>query len=233
VPIDTEVFYFWEGMMFRFKMAIVSACLMCLVWELPSGSFGDVVVSNLSEPVRAPTPIGNTQPDEFWATQSFITDGMTYDLDSIQARMGTATNSPTAVFELRKDTGANSIDLTIGGLVTSFTAPDLTGLNSVRNLLPTSSVQLDPNTKYWFVAGVTNNGTFEWEYANTGSFSGPGSLNFFGDSDDAGATWTYRDSPFFPYFIQVNATPTGVPEPTTANILVGFVMLAASRRRLR
>ncbi len=220
--------------MFRYTTRMGSAFLIFLAWALPTVTMGDVVVSNLAEFVRMATPIGNTQPDEFWATQSFYTDGMMYNLDSIQARMGNAVNSPTAVFELRKDTGANAIDLTIGGLLTSFTAPDLTGLNSVRDLFPTSGVQLDPNTKYWFVAGVTNSGSFEWEYANTGSFSGPGSLDIFGDSDDAGVTWTYRDnSPFFPYFIQVNATPTGVPEPATGTLIVGIALLAVHRRRSR
>ncbi len=198
--------------------------ILAFIGTLPLVTCGDVLVTNLDQPYRASTPIGNTPPEEYWAAQSFVTDGVAWDLDSIQAIMGNAANAPAGIFELRRDTGANEIDLTAGGLLTAFAAPSLTGANSVRDFFPITAVQLDPGTQYWFMAGVTNGGTFEWDYANSGLFSGPGSLSWFGDSSDSGVTWNYHDSPFFPYFLQVNASPANVPEPATG--VMGAACLA-------
>jgi hypothetical protein len=125
------------------------------------------------------------------------------------------------------------MDLTTGGLLTSFAAPTLTGANSVRDFLPDVSVQLDPNTKYWFMAGVTNGGTFEWDYANTGLFTGPGALVEFGDSADSGVSWNFHDSPFFPYYLQVNATPASVPEPASGAVLLACFGIATTCIRRR
>lgn len=149
--------------------------------------------------------------------------------------LGNGANSPAGIFELRRDTGANAIDLTAGGLVTTFTLPSLAGANSIRDFFPTIGVTLDPNSKYWFMTGVTNSGTFEWDYANTGLFTGPGSLGEFGDSIDSGVTWSYHDSPFFPYFLQVNGSGANVPEPTAGVFLAVCVGIAfsGSRRRRR
>jgi hypothetical protein len=93
---------------------------------------------------------------------------------------------------------------------------------------------LAPNTKYWFMIGIdagdTTN-TFLWDYSNTGSFSGSGALTEYGQSIDAGATWTYPNNPYFPWKIQVNGI-SAIPEPGSAAIL-GLVSATVGMLRRR
>jgi hypothetical protein len=180
-----------------------------------------VLVSNLSEPPRDDTPIANP---EFWAAQSFFPDTNAYLLSSIEAIVGNGANSPQVVAELRKADVNGDIDVTAGGLLPTFTAPDMSGPTSVRSFAPDNPVALLPVQKYWFLLGSSNAGTYDWSYANTGLYAGPGSLGDFADSSDAGATWTRRDSPYFPYLIQVNTN--AIPEPNAIILVtIGLALL--------
>jgi hypothetical protein len=200
----------------------------------------DILVTNLGEPdnPNGPTTVGNTPggaDDQVWGAQSFVTGVALWDLTSIDAQMGNATGGGIPVIaQLRADTGTNEIDMSAGGLIATFNLPSLTGANSARNFSLNASELLAPNTKYWFMIGIdagdTTN-TFLWDYSNTGSYSGSGSLAEFGQSIDAGATWTYPNSPYFPWKIQVNGS-SAVPEPNTCLFCcVGLIALAVGRRR--
>lgn len=192
-----------------------------------STSRADILVSNLDEPFRADTPIANPQ---YWAAQSFFTDASSYSLESIAAIVGNGSGAPLIVAELRAATGmSGDIDMSAGGLLGTFFAPDVSGPTSARTFIPNSSITLAPSTQYWFVLGSDNAGTFDWSYANTNFFSGPGFLGSYADSSDAGATWNYGQ--LFPYFMQVNTA--AVPEPTLLPLLgvaLGFLTLNVRRR---
>ena len=164
---------------------------------------GEVLVSNLAEPLRFATPISNP---EYWAAQSFVADGRYSRLDSIDAYVGDAMGDPTVVAELRYHDSSGAIDLTPAGLVATFTAPDVSGPAAPQTFVPDLPVTLLPNGGYWFVLGGTASDSFNWGYAETGLWEGAGTLDWFADSSDAGTTWTYYGdpAPFQPYLIQVN-----------------------------
>lgn len=187
---------------------------------------GDVLVSNLSRPYRATTPIGNPA---YWAAQSFsYSGGGPVQLDSLQAGIRDGLGAPDVVAELRSATGTGELDNSAAGLIATFTAPDLSGPPAPRTFLPDSFVTLLPDTLYWFALGTTNSGTFGWDYAADNMSSGFGSLGNYSDSTDAGATWTVGGNEF-PYFIQVNSS---VPEPSASVVIaVVFGAILSLRRR--
>ena len=166
-----------------------------------------ILVTNLAEPFRSATPISNPQ---YWGAQSFSPDAQRYALTSVAAVVGNAGGSPGIVAELRRADANGDIDQTPEGLLTTFTAPDLTGDPAARLFTPDAGVTLEPETKYWFVLGNTDTGTFDWSYADTNNTLGPGTLGNYGDTSDAGVTWDYRGSEF-PYFIQVKANAVAGP----------------------
>lgn len=171
----------------------------------------DVLVSNLAEPFRSSTPIGNNPnpvqtPEEtpwYWATQSFVTDNATYTLVSVDAIVGDGSTEPAPVViaELHVDDGGE-----IGALIATFTAPDVSGPVAARTFSPNRTVLLQPGTTYWFVLGseAPGDGTFFWSYANSNEFVGPGFLGNYEYSDDSGATWSLGSD--FPYYLQVNVS---------------------------
>jgi hypothetical protein len=211
---------------FRSQFSAITV-LVTLIMSTNPLTRADILVSNLSEPFRASTPIANP---EYWGAQSFHTVGFGVVLDSIEAIVGNGDGPPSVVAELRRATGPlGEIDTTAGGLLTTFTAPDMSGATSVRLFTPNSPVTLDPTTKYWFILGA-DSGTYDWSYANTNFYTGPGMLGNFADSSDAGVTWNLRDESF-PYFIQVNGST--IPEPSSLFVLAvtGLGMIGVLRRR--
>jgi T5SS/PEP-CTERM-associated repeat protein/autotransporter-associated beta strand protein len=176
--------------------------------EIPSG----VLVSNLAEPLRYATPIGNnpnpTAPPEgegqpwYWGAQKFTNDGQSHQLVSIAAKIGGGSSdpAPVVVAELRADSGG-----VMGDLITTLSAPDLSGDVADRELTPDAAVTLTPGADYWVVLGSQSpgDGTYFWQYANSNFAVGSGTLGNYADSNDSGATWIYR-SVDFPYFLQVN-----------------------------
>lgn len=195
---------------FQFRLGL--AALVIHMLGSPAPSRADVLVSNLAEPERAATPIGNNPnpvdpPDGgpwYWAAQSFSTDATMYMLDSIEVIAGEASDTPPPeIFAAlyTDDMGA------IGTLIDTFTVTtDLNGAHSVRTFTPFNPISLNPDTTYWFVLGVYDpgDGTYFWYYADSQLFTGPGSIGTFADSDTASAVWNYNN--IRPYFIQVNVT---------------------------
>ena len=197
----------------RFPLRAVRTSFLALAVSLAfagpfAGRAGAVlIVSNFAETLRDATPIANP---EFWAAQSFATDAE-YALTSIAAQIGNASGDPDAVIELRLGT-ADDIDLSPGGLLTTFSVPDLSGAIAARTFTPNASVTLAPGTFYWFLVG-TNTGGFDLGYSQSDHMTtGPGAILNFADSSDAGATFINRGSDF-PYFLEVNGDV--VPEPGT------------------
>ena len=169
-----------------------------------------VLVSNLNEPLRGATPIGNNpnpvDPGEpwNWAAQSFQSDNQQYSLASIDAVVGGGSTAPLpeVVAQLHADNAG-----TIGALIATFTAPDVSESASARTFLPDNAVTLDANTQYWFVLGSADpgDGTYFWQYAEGDAFTGPGSLGGFAHTAESGVDWTYSTDN--PYFLQVNVNP--------------------------
>lgn len=183
-----------------------------------------LIVSNFAETLRDATPIANP---EYWAAQSFATDAE-YVLTSIAAQIGNAFGDPDAVIELRLGT-TDEIDLSPGGLLTTFAVPDLSGPIAARIFTPNAAVLLAPGNAYWFVVG-TNTGGFDLAYSQSDDMTvGPGAIMNFADSSDAGVTYINRGSDF-PYFLEVNGEV--VPEPGTL-LLAGIGLGALGWRGRR
>ena len=207
-----------------------------LVVSCSDVSRADVLISNLSEPFRGASPIGNNPnpvppPDDliwYWAAQSFLPDANSYSLVSIDAIVGDGSSAPAPVVvaELHSDNSG-----LVGSLITSFTAPSVAGAQSVRTFVPDNPVPLSPSTKYWFVLGsqAPGDGTFLWSYAEGNGSVGPGALDNYNYSTDSGGTWSNFGSDN-PFYLQVNVT--AVPEPGAVLLIsVGLAFVAARFRR--
>lgn len=191
-----------------------------------SVSQADVIVTNLAEPLRATTDIGNNPnpvppptpgaPDWSWAAQSFTTDTLSYTLTTIDVIGGLESTMPPPVIvaELRADSAGQ-----IGALITTLIAPSFAGDPSPRTLTPSAPVILAPSTTYWIVIGseAPGDGTLGLSYANTNESVGTGVIGAYADSQDSGGTWNYGTPS--PYFIQVVGEPTVncTPCPGDAN----------------
>jgi hypothetical protein len=178
----------------------------------PITSRGDVLFSNLNEPQRDYSPI-----PEYWAAQSFTTDGQPYLLRSIQALIGNASDDPDIVAQLFTSDDGFFID----DLLTEFTPPPLGVEHDAYTFVPEQDVLLDPNTVYWFVVGARS-GSFDWSYEDSeigggANTFGAGSLVLFADSIDAGQNWTYY-SLLNPYQMQINvAIASTLPGDVTSD----------------
>ncbi|HBS28655.1 MAG TPA: hypothetical protein DEB06_04195 [Phycisphaerales bacterium] len=209
-----------------------SGAVAFVLMALAGAANADVVVTNLAEPFRATTEVGNNPnpvmppsgaPLWSWAAQSFITDGASYALTQIDIIGGEASLAPAPVIvaELRADNAG-----TIGALITTLVIPDMTGPVAPRGLTPSVPVTLDPSTTYWIVLGsqAPGDGTLGWSYANSNESVGTGVIAQYADSQDSGATWNYGTE--FPYFIQVVAEPstacTPCPGDANGDLVVNF-----------
>jgi hypothetical protein len=223
------------------NMSLVSRAALVFFVVLSAAARADVLVSNLSEPSSDRSPIGNNpnpaDPPEgpgapwYWGAQSFLPDNNSYSLISIEAIVGDGSSSPAPVVvaELRNDSAG-----LVGSLITTLTAPSVSGAQSARTFLPDNPVTLLANTPYWFVLGsqAPGDGTYFWSYALGNGAVGPGSFANYNYSEDSGATWANFGSDN-PLYLQVNVR--AVPEPCSSSLLlIGSVgMLRRCRRRDR
>jgi hypothetical protein len=223
------------------NVSLVFHSLLIVITTLVGSSrAGTVLVSTLSQPFRDNVPIGNNpnsqppppgSPFWEWAAQSFTTDNHSYILHSIDAVVGNGAASPVVVSELRKDDGLKEIDSTAAGLITTFTAPLVSGAHSVRTFTPNSNLNLEPNTTYWFLLGASGSGTYDWSYIEGASYTGPGTIraeNAFAQSDNSGVDWRYFALTAHPFYFQVNV----VPEPSAFVLAaMGVALLSLKRSR--
>jgi len=192
----------------------------------------DVLVSNLAQPERAFSELTSL----FWAAQSFVTDGSSHPLQSIDAMLGTSAyrgDDTEYVAELH----ASGPGI-IGSLLTTFSFGSTpSGAPTAISLLPDSGVTLAAGTTYWLVVGERH-GSLDseylgWSYADGNASTGPGSLGAFGYSTDGGMSWSAStfDTPN-PFRLAVNVAPVAaVPEPSSIALMaLGLMALLAMRR---
>ena len=190
-----------------------------------SAAAATVLVSNLAQPTRDM----NVLPTDGWAAQSFITDGASYSLSSVQVLLGNLLGSPPIVAELHTGDAFKP-----GATLTTFSVAKVpVGSPEPVNLTltPIGSVTLDAGTNYWLVLGASSlAGTFTWSYAEGNVTTGPGFLGGYNYSADSGATWTNFGSDN-PFQLQVNASPVPLPAPVWLFGTGLLTLLGASKRR--
>ncbi len=171
-----------------------------------------VLVSNIAEPERSLDEIDSS----LWSAQSFETNAQSYVLTEIAAIIGGESGSSGAFAELRSATGTGEMDTSPAGLITTLALPDLSGPRSERQLTPSSTVLLAPNTRYFVFMGATGPGHFEWSYAAGNNQTGVGAFTAYQHSFDGGGTWSVfgTDDPFH---LRVEGQP-GVPEVLVSNL---------------
>ena len=193
----------------------------------------DVLVSNLAQPERAFSELTS----QFWAAQSFTTDGSVHSLLSIDAMLGaSALRGDDTEYVAELHASGPGI---IGSLLSTFSlGSSPSGAPTSISLLPTSGVSLAAGTTYWLVMGERH-GSLDteylgWSYAEGNASIGPGTLGAFGYSTDGGMSWSAStfDTPN-PFRLAVNvASP--VPEPSSMVLMaLGLVALLAMRRSHR
>lgn len=194
-----------------------------LAFVLPLVAHADLLVDNLGEPVRSPSPLRS----DFWYAQSFLTPaGDTLRLDAVTARLGTLTGAPGVVAELRADAAGAP-----GVVLSSFTIPGLgAGAPTATSLLTPDTIDLAPLSTYWLLIGATGSGGFDWDYAEGNGANGSGSFFEYTFTRDQGLTWEGFGTEN-PLMMRIDVSP--VPEPAAWLSLAAGVLLLASRRRRR
>lgn len=171
-----------------------------------------VLVSNIGEPERSLDEIDAS----LWSAQSFETDAQSYVLTGIAAIIGGESGSSGAFAELRAATPTGEMDASPAGLIANLVLPDLSGPRGERVMLPSSTVLLAPNTRYYVFLGATGPGLFEWSYAEGNAQTGVGTFTAYQHSFDGGGTWT-EFGVENPFHLRVEAQP-GVPEVLVSNL---------------
>ena len=212
---------------------------------------GNLVVGNLDQPVAGSISIQpffaslGGFPGETAAQQFETGPTQTTSLDMIFLSLGNLDRGTNGSFTLTANLVADNGNLPTGSVLTTFTY-DLSSIPTagfaVVRFDPTSSVTLQASTKYWLVLGgsYSNSLDSDWgsaslQYTFSTSSQGPGSLGFFNESYDGGATWNLDPSQGQgvnePFLIQVN-----VPEPSSwvlASIGLSGTLLVSRRLRAR
>jgi hypothetical protein len=204
-------------------------------WAFPfTARAGQVLVSNLDQPVSAVSP-STIDTADFWAQQ--FTSGISATLTSVKASLGefdSGTNHDFMLTAQLFQVGSSSNTPDQGALVANFTQVDPipTGTGNFANVEfdPTSSVSLDPSKFYWFVLSGSSSdgsGATSWAFTDSTTTHGPGSLPNYGFFD---GMWSeFSGSPFL-----VEVQGQAVPEP--GSLVLGFIGLSAvvwaARRRM-
>jgi hypothetical protein len=167
---------------------------------------GDIVVTNLAESPN------NVDSNINAAAQSFTTGGLAETLQSVTLKLlGGAGSIDVSIFSDNADLPGTS-KLHLGTLT-----PVGSGFADYT-LNVASSFTLAANTTYWVEGNF--NGSPDWAYTFSTTFSGSGTLGNFTNSNDGGATWggpfPFSDGP---YQLQVNAGAAAVPQPASLTLL--------------
>lgn len=184
-------------MQFSRVLALVASSFLLAI-----SSQAFVVVSNLSEPQRDFNQIDAL----LWAAQSFVTDDETYGISAIQAIVGEEAGSSGAFAEIRSATPAGDMDTSPSGLIASLSVPALSGPKSARTFVPPAPVLLVPNTRYYFLLGASDGGSFEWSYAEGNGQVGPALFDQYQYTFDGGVLWAQFGTEN-PFHMQVDAAP--------------------------
>jgi len=191
----------------------------------------DLIVGNLDQaPAGADTIVPYVpsfgQPG-FTAAQEFNTGPVTGFLGPIFANIGNYYSGTNGDFQLTATLLADSSGTPSGIPLLTFTfnaaSIPTSGFANVE-FDPVGSLSLAASTNYWFVLSGSSpsdgTGSVDWNFTDSTTTSGPGSLPLSNVSYDGGMTWSGA-FPGEPYLIQVNL----VPEPSS--LVVGGVGFAA------
>jgi hypothetical protein len=199
------------------KPSRAAAVALVLVLHTSVATRAGMIVGNLDQ-----STANNANSVKFNAqtlAQQFNVGSQGYTLTAIQANLGNNIDPVTGFARIVTD--ANGAPGT--QVVANFTFPSVPATNPGANVEfdPTSNaVQLAANTHYWFVLGSSaGTGFFEWAYAtNTNLTAGSvGTLGSLDSSTDNGATWGALGNTRG--LIQVDGTPSAVPEPASFAML--------------
>jgi len=214
-----------------------------------SARAGSVVVGNLGQApsVSSPDQVVPYDPSigqfGFTAAQEFATGPAATSLDRIFANIGDYYSGTNGDFQLKATLLADSSGTPSGSPLVLFTfnvaAIPTSGFANVE-FDPVGTFNLAASTNYWFVLSGSSpsdgSGSVGWNYTNSTTTIGPGSLPQYNNSYDGGMTWN-GPFPGQPYLIQVNGS-LGVPEPATwvlGTIVfpasLGFARWSRTRRR--
>src|SRR6516162_4393846 len=187
--------------------ALARALLAVVVAGAAGRAQAETVVTNLAN-----APFNVDAPPRNAAAQSFTTGGLAEDLQSVTLKLlGGAGSIDVSVFSNNADLPGTS-KLHLGTLT-----PVGSGFADYT-LNVASSFTLAANTTYWVEGNF--NGSPDWAYTFSTTFSGSGTLGNFTNSNDGGATWggpfPFSDGP---YQLQVNAGAAAVPQPASLTLL--------------
>lgn len=192
-------------------------------------AFGQTQVTSLNEPMANLFQIGASGPTATYLGMPFKTDGLSYTLGPVTARVFDTGQSPGSLQAFLY--AADASFLPTGAALTSFvfgSIPANSGPDT--EFTPASSVILDPNSRYLFALQPTS-GNFVWiESAEAAGFDTPGGHGWdlpagLVLSGDAGASWSFLGSGTYAYRNQGAVAATPVPEPSEWAALGGTALL--------
>ena len=182
-----------------------------------------VITSNLANAFSGSTVVS----DNLWVAQSFTTDGTMYAFDSITvSALGLASTSDIEFSLWDNDAIGNNP----GNLINILSGPGMPAVFTGYTYLPTASVMLVANTKYWVLARTQLGGDYLWVRTLDTSEVGPGTLGGSLGSADLGVNWGEEGSDEAK-FLSVEGTIVPEPSSLVLAVLAIFGMLAHGRRR--
>jgi hypothetical protein len=175
--------------------------------------------------------------NDFWGQQ--FTTGISANLVSIRTSLGEFDGGLNQGFSVTAqlfvvDSANSTPDMgtLLGTLKQVGSIPSGAGNFANVEFDPAGSISLDKSKFYWFVlSGVGDNtGSASWQFTESTTHSGPGTLPNFAFFDSISQTWT--ETPDAPFLTEVNGS--AVPEPGSlilGCVGISSVILAARRRR--
>lgn len=165
-----------------------------------------------------------------YLASSFTTNSAasSYTLDSVSVNMGTAIAAGGG-FTLQIWSQNNSRP---GTMVAQLTG-ELNPSDGLHTYTPTTTINLNANTTYWVVAGVSGGtGEFRWLAALNGNQTGDWSIgDNIGFSGNSGASWTLQSYP--PSLFSVSATAVPEPGAIALTLAGGAGILFRRHRKIR
>lgn len=194
--------------------------LLALMAFMPGATaFGQtVVLSSLGNSIDEQSSVSFGS----WIANSFITDTNAWRLNTVAVSIFSAPNSSgNFALSIWTDNGSGTSPGSQMEVLTGNANPNPgSGSSTFSYTAAGPGLAVEPNTKYWLVAGVTaGSGAYKWNYSlnpeplAVGVWSIPLQGTYIGSSDQ-GASWGTA-SGGDPYMFSMSATLVPVPEPST------------------
>jgi hypothetical protein len=222
----------------RSKSWFLRMLVLSGVVALQSARADTIVVGNLDQTPQDSDLIVPYDPSIAFSgltrAQEFNTATVAMPLERIFANIGNLDTGTNGDFQLTATLLADSSGTPTGSPLVTFTfnasSIPTSGFANVE-FDPVGTFNLAANTNYWFVLSGSSSdfsGSASWNYTDSTTTTGPGSLPNFNYSVDGGTTW---NGPFSgsPYLIEVDGA---VPEPTGWVLAsIGFAAVLGLARR--